>query len=108
MVRCNAISGLIIANLTCSFSKNSLGSALLPAGTNKPIVHVAQIGYVDSTTVNSISVGLAVKSISPTSTGQNGGISGTLLGTGFPMDNSVPFVLKICGNNVKKVTSVSN
>lgn len=49
-----------------------------------------------------------MKSISPKSTGQNGGIQGTLVGTGFPIDNSAVLVLKICGNNVTNIISVSN
>ena len=105
--RCNLITGTL-ASMTCKFTKNSVNNAALPAGTNKPIVHIAQVGYANTASVSPITVPLVITSITPSTIGINGGLEGRIVGTGFPMREKTGVSLKLCGNNVTVITSVSN
>ncbi len=71
--RCNQLSGTL-PSITCKFDKNSLNNAKLPAGNNKPIVHIAQIGYANTASIASILIPLTVTSITPSVSGTNGGV----------------------------------
>jgi hypothetical protein len=71
--RCNQISGTL-SSLTCKFNQNSLLDAALPAGNNKPIIHVAQVGYADLSAISAINIPLTITSVSPSVSGTNGGI----------------------------------
>lgn len=72
-VQCKSLSGNI-AGLTCTFDANAAGNAAaLPAGSSvPPQVHIAQIGYADVSSSESIS--MAVTTLSPSTSGTNGGI----------------------------------
>lgn len=105
--RCNNLVGTL-ASLTCKFNKNSLNNAALPAGSNKPIVHVAQVGYASTTTISTTSIPLVVTSITPALSGINGGIEGVIVGTGFPISDKTGVTLRLCGNEVTQIVSVSN
>ncbi len=70
--RCNQITGTL-ASLTCKFNQNSQGNAALPAGNNKPVIHVSYVGYADVTAISEIPIPLTVSSISPSTSGSNGG-----------------------------------
>lgn len=97
-----------MASFTCKFTKNSLNNAALPAGSNKPIIHVAQVGYADTASISAIVVPLSITSISPSVSGTNGGIEGRIIGTGFPINDKSQVVLSLCGNSVTNIISVSN
>jgi hypothetical protein len=106
-VRCNSLAGTL-PSITCQFPSNTLGNAALPAGTNKPIVHIAPIGYADTSSISAISIPLTVSAVTPNKAGSYGGIVATITGTGFPISNTADVTLTLCGNAVTKVTSVSN
>jgi hypothetical protein len=97
--RCNLITGTL-ASMTCKFNKNLLNNAALPAGTNKPVVHIAQIGYANTASISAITVPLVITSVTPSTTGINGGLEGRIIGTGFPMKDKKAISLKLCGNDV--------
>lgn len=86
--------------MTCKFNKNSLNNAALPAGTNKPVVHIAQIGYANTASISAITVPLVITSVTPSTIGINGGLEGRIVGTGFPMKDKKAISLKLCGNDV--------
>ncbi len=105
--RCNSITGTL-ASMTCKFAQNSAGNAALPSGTNKPIVHIAQVGYANTGSISSITVPLVISSITPSSIGINGGLEGTIVGKGFPMSGKTGVTLNLCGNPVTEIISISN
>lgn len=105
--RCNLITGTL-SSMTCKFNKNSLNNAALPAGVNKPIVHISQVGYANTASISAITVPLVITSVTPSSIGINGGLEGRIVGTGFPMKDKTAVSLKLCGNNVTQIISVTN
>lgn len=105
--RCNELTGTL-ASLTCKFAKNSLNNAALPAGSNKPIVHVAQVGYAETSSISAITVPLTITSVTPGVSGTNGGIEGRIVGTGFPLGDKSLVNLSLCGNSVSDIISVTN
>ena len=96
-VRCTQLNGPL-TSFTCKFPLNSLGAAALPAGNNKPSVHVNQFGYADASAVSTINVPLVFTSITPPAVGTNGGVVGTLKGTGFPITKDGDISISLCGN----------
>ncbi len=94
--------------MTCKFAQNSVGNAALPSGTNKPIVHIAQVGYANTGSISAITVPLVISSITPSSIGMNGGLEGTIVGKGFPMSGKTGITLNLCGNPVTEIISISN
>ncbi len=105
--RCNLITGTLVS-MTCKFTKNSVNNAGLPAGINKPIIHIAQVGYANTASISSITIPLVISSITPSSIGINGGLEGRIVGTGFPIKEKTGILLKLCGNDVTEINSVSN
>ena len=97
-----------IGNFDCEFPTNQDGSAALPAGSEKPKIHVKQIGYANVGSITAMSTSLSVSSISPSSSSPGGGIEATLSGAGFPIDESGDYSISICGNDVTNVKSVTN
>jgi hypothetical protein len=72
-VQCKSLSGTI-ASFTCTFDANAAGNAALPAGSSVPQVHIAQIGYADVSSLTPESISMAVTTLSPSTSGTNGGI----------------------------------
>lgn len=105
--RCNSLSGTV-DSFTCKFNKNSLNNAALPAGTNKPVIHIAQVGYADVSSISAINVPLTITSVTPAVSGINGGIEARIVGTGFPLNDKSGVSLSLCGNSVTEIISVSN
>ena len=105
--RCNQVTGTL-ASLTCKFNRNSVLNAALPAGINKPVVHVAQVGYPNTASISPITIPLVFSSMTPSALGSNGGVEGRIVGTGFPMIDTSQVQIVLCGNNVTKINSVSN
>jgi hypothetical protein len=66
-----------ISSFTCTFDRNIDGNAALPAGSARPQIHIAQIGYADVSSITPISVSMSLASTSPLTpsvSGSNGGI----------------------------------
>lgn len=56
-VQCTIDSGSSnLSNFKCDFPLTSGGTPQLPAGTGKPIIHIAQIGYADITSIPDITL----------------------------------------------------
>lgn len=85
-----------------------MNDAALPAGSNKPIIHVAQIGYADSSSISTIDIPLTITSVTPSVSGTNGGLEGRIVGTGFPLGDKSQVSLSLCGNSVTNIISVTN
>lgn len=74
-----------MSSFTCNLPTNLDSSVALPAGTEKPLVHVTQIGFADGTAAADIDVPLVVSSFSPAETSPGAGILATVVGTGLPV-----------------------
>jgi hypothetical protein len=82
---CNLDSTSTTSILLCTFNTVDCGSGALPkipAGNEPPRVHIRQYGYANSTI--SLNNDLRVTSASPITLGDNGGVTVTAVGTGFP------------------------
>jgi hypothetical protein len=106
-VQCTSLTGTV-SSFMCNFKADSKGKAALPAGSYSPQIHIANIGYADVSATASVSVSMTVDSMTPSATGTNGGIFGTIIGTGFPIDNTASFSVILCNNTATKFTIVSN
>jgi len=71
-INCNVQTSSTISSLTCNFPANPSGSAQIPAGIGKPIVHIRQIGYAKTNSIGNISIGLTVSQFSPNRVGPAG------------------------------------
>jgi len=96
-------------SFACDFPLTSGGSPQLPAGTGKPIIHVAQVGYADVSSLANITLSFQVYSFSPQSSAPTGLISATITGSGFPVSiDSGQIVISLCGNLVQSFISVES
>ena len=106
-VQCTDLSGTI-ASFTCNFPTNADSSVALPAGSEKPKVHVSQIGFADDSSLSATSISLTVTSLTPSTSSPSGGIQATISGSGFPIDENGDFTITLCGNEVTEIISVNN
>jgi hypothetical protein len=106
-IPCSSLTGTI-TSFTCTLPINADSSVALPAGTGKPKVHIAQIGYADNSGLSATTVPITVATFSPAQTSPGGGVEATVTGTGFPISSSTGLTVSVCGNDVTKFTTVSN
>lgn len=93
------------ASFTCTFNTISYGGnniPKLPAGNYMPRIHIKQFGYAGAPIIpvlaqnihnnvessGSLLNEMTISSVSPQQLGINGGVMVTVVGTGFPVDNS--------------------
>lgn len=84
---CGAQSGNI-TNFVCYFLNDTNGNSLIPSGTGIPVVHVKNVGYAHTESLLPITVAIFFSSFAPTVTGPDGNIAASVIGSGFPLDNS--------------------
>ena len=95
---CTVVGTSTLAALTCNMATNSDSSPILVAGAVTPLVYVTPYGIAGlKSTVNPLSIPIVANSLSVTSGGNNGGYLISLLGHGFPLQNS-QISITICGS----------
>jgi hypothetical protein len=109
---CVIDGGSTATNLLCTFNTITCGGVVVPqitAGNEPPQVHVRQYGFINSQ-IN-LSNELTITSTSPTSLGMNGGVTVTVQGTGFPVNNNGQLIITANNNLLNDkiiISSVSN
>ena len=106
-VPCLELTGTV-DSFTCTFPTNDDGTPTLPAGTDYYLIHVASVGYVDSTALGAVTFNLVVNSVSPSVSSPSGGIEAVVSGAGFPLSEDPALEIQVCGNLVTDYVSVSN
>lgn len=84
---CAALTGSI-TNFVCYFLNDTNGNSLIPSGTGIPVVHVRNVGYVHTESLSPVTVSIFLTSFAPTVAGPDGNIPASVIGSGFPVDNS--------------------
>lgn len=96
-----------MTSFTCDLPQNSDNTPILTAGDHLPAVIVSPLGLVSiDPTVNPITIGLTLSSVTDPSGGVNGGYEVTVVGTGFPSDTT-EIVFTLCSQKCT-INSLNN
>ena len=93
---CTSLSGTL-SNFTCELETNSDGTPIIRAGSHNAVVNIEGYGVVPlSDSLSPIVQNLFLASVSPSSSGENGGFEVKLTGEGFPETKNEANI-EICG-----------